>query len=760
MMGQTRQRWAPWPLLLLAVMLTVPLGLAQCAEAHANLLRAVPEPNAVLQQPPAQVTLWFSERIAPAFSALQVLDAQGQRVDHDDNAVDQEEATTLTVTLPPVPQGLYTVAWKNVSMVDGHRVRGAFVFAVGTPLPRGAVSAPVPPLFQSPRAPVLRGLVLLSILAVVGGVGFALLVARALLAGRTSDDPVQHVGTHMVVRTVQHSRLALGVAVVASVAQLLDHTAVAAERPMSQVLGPPLAAVLTGTDWGYCWLAREGLLLLMAVILGGASAAHPSTDDMRGARAPRLLGALGLSTGLLLTLSLTSHGAATLEIRAAAVCADFLHLLAAAVWGGGLLHMALCLWQDLWPAPPVVRRAALAALVPRFSLLAGCCVSTVLLTGAYTAWAQVLVLPALRTPYGVTLLVKLALVLPLLGLGALNLLWVRPRLAREDTAGRWLRRAVTGEALLVLVILAVVGVLTSLEPARQVVASGENASEPPVTVQDTVEGLHITLTVTPGRVGLNRVVVALRDRRGLPVQNASQVELRLEALEADLGAQTALATAHGDGTYVFDDVPLSLVGSWQIQLVVRRPDAFDARTAFRVGVTAGGTRAPAALTPPHRLGILLWGGTLLVLGGLCVATGLPLRRRSAATSGVVLAAGSACVGAAVVFLGTLQGAGPGARVPRHNPVPPTAASIAAGQRLYAQRCVPCHGPAGHGDGPLAPGLRPPPADLVQHVPLHADADLFATIRDGIAGTAMAPFGDQMRAEEIWQTIHYLKTLGQ
>jgi copper transport protein len=245
----------------------------------------------------------------------------------------------------------------------------------------------------------------------------------------------------------------------------------------------------------------------------------------------------------------------------------------------------------------------------------------------------------------------------------------------------------------------------------------------------------------------------------MPVRNAAQVELRLEALEADLGIQTVLATPHEHGTYVLDDAPFSLVGAWQVQLVVRRPDAFDARTAFRIAITAGGTHARAALTPPHRLGILLWGGTLLVLGGLFIATGLPRRRRSA-TSGLVMAAGGACVGAALVFLGTLQWAGPGARAPRHNPLLPTAASVAAGQRLYAQRCVPCHGPAGRGDGPLAPGLRPPPADLVQHVPLHADADLFTTIHDGIAGTAMPPFGGQMSAEEIWQTINYLKTLGQ
>jgi copper transport protein len=745
--------------MLLGLVTIAPLGLAQSVDAHANLLRAVPEPNAVLQQPPARVTLWFSERIAPGFSAIQVLDAQGTRVDNTDNAVDQEEATALAVTLPPVPHGLYTVAWKNVSMVDGHRVRGSFVFAVGAPLPRSAVPMSAPPLFQSARAPVLRGLVLLSALTVVGGLGFVLLVSRALLAGRTPGDPARRVGTHVVAQTVHHIRIALGVVGVASIAQLLDHTAVAADLPFSQVLGHPLTAVLMGTDWGYCWLGRMGVLCIMAAVLGVPLLPGPPSDEGWRARSPRVLWATVLSGGLLLSLSLTSHGAATLEIRAAAVCADYLHVLAAALWGGGLFHFALSLWQDLRAVPPEVRRGVLAALVPRFSLLASCCVSTVLLTGGYNAWAQVLVVPALTTPYGLTLLVKLGLVLPLLGLGALNLLWVRPRLAREDTAGQRLRRLVTVEALLVVLILAAVGVLTSLEPARHVAAQRGNAPEKLLTFRDTVEGVHITLTVTPGLIGPNRIVVALSDLRGTPVRNASQVELRLGALEADVGELTANAAAHGDGTYVLDDALLSLVGQWQLQLVVRRPDAFDARTAFRFAVMAGEARGSAALTPTHSIGTLLWVGTLLVLGGVFVATGLPLRRRSAATSGFVMAAGGACVGVALLYLGTLQSAGTGVRSPVRNPFSPTTASVEAGQRLYAQRCASCHGPSGRGNGPLAAGLRPPPADLVLHVPLHADQDLFEIIHDGIAGTAMAPFGGHMTEEEIWHTVNYLKTLG-
>src|SRR5262249_14949662 len=176
----------------------------------------------------------------------------------------------------------------------------------------------------------------------------------------------------------------------------------------------------------------------------------------------------------------------------------------------------------------------------------------------------------------------------------------------------------------------------------------------PLIFQDTVEGLHITLAITPGRVGSNRVVVVLTDRRGTPVRNASQVELRLSALEADMGELTASASARGDGTYVLDDALLSLMGQWQLQLVVRRPDAFDARTAFRFAVTAGSASGSTALAPAHNTGTLLWGGALLLLGGLFIATAIPLGGGRTSTGKLVVGSGLACGVAAMVFLVALQ----------------------------------------------------------------------------------------------------------
>lgn len=93
-----------------------------------------------------------------------------------------------------------------------------------------------------------------------------------------------------------------------------------------------------------------------------------------------------------------------------------------------------------------------------------------------------------------------------------------------------------------------------------------------------------------------------------------------------------------------------------------------------------------------------------------------------------------------------------------NPFPPSAESIAVGQELYVEQCQTCHGASGLGDGSGGAGLEPPPADLVYHVPLHPDDELFTTIVEGKASTAMPAFGEQLSEEQIWHLINYLRTL--
>ena len=745
------------------VLVWVALGLllpADTAFAHANLARASPAPNSVLDEAPSCVAIWFTEPIEPSLSEIQVLDAQGSRVDDGDNLVDTNDPLAMSVGLTPVPEGTYTVAWKNVSTVDGHRVRGSFVFSVGEPITGSAMEAPSEPLLQSPAEPFVRWVMLVSVLAMVGGLTFDLLVSRRVLLSRRAEPSVRRVGAALASRSLKLMFLAVGLFIASSIVQLVLNAAAAHEVSFPGTLGSPLWSILTDTEWGRLWVWRVGLslafLAALAVLLFESMRTRPEEETEKWAVGARLL-ALGLGGGILATLSLTSHGAATTGIRSAALFSDYLHLAASAFWVGALFHFALGVPLVLRSLPPGQRRACLAGLVPRFSTVAALSVAVLIVTGIFGAWAQVTVAPALATPYGLTLVVKVVLVALLLAVGALNLLWVRPGLAKDADRGRWLKRLVAGEAALGIVVLASVGVLTSLEPARQVAAREGIGVSDSLTFQDTAEGAAITLEVEPGRVGPNTFTVSLEDRLGNPIATASDVSLRLAYLDADLGEETAPAVSMGDGTYVMSQSMLSIAGAWQVELIVRRPDAFDARTAFRFEALAVGAGGSASIAPSPETANLLLGAGLALLGMLFMGLALPLGGWYTRSGAGVMVPGIAGFLAGLVLLLNTQLAQPDDQALLRNPFPPDPASLQTGGSVYERSCQTCHGSSGRGDGPGGTGLDPPPADLVVHVPLHPERDLFRFVHDGVPGTSMTPLGDRLTDEEIWHVINYIRT---
>jgi methionine-rich copper-binding protein CopC len=114
-------------------MLVVDLWLPASVGAHAYLVRSSPAARAVVVRPPARAQLWFNERLEPAYSQVSVWNASGQRVDAGDGAVAPDEPVQLSVGLPLLPPGIYTVKYRVLS-VDGHLVEAQLTFTVrGTP---------------------------------------------------------------------------------------------------------------------------------------------------------------------------------------------------------------------------------------------------------------------------------------------------------------------------------------------------------------------------------------------------------------------------------------------------------------------------------------------------------------------------------------------------------------------------------------------------------------------------------------------------
>jgi putative copper resistance protein D len=93
-----------------------------------------------------------------------------------------------------------------------------------------------------------------------------------------------------------------------------------------------------------------------------------------------------------------------------------------------------------------------------------------------------------------------------------------------------------------------------------------------------------------------------------------------------------------------------------------------------------------------------------------------------------------------------------------NPVPDTPANVDSGRALFQQNCSVCHGPRGLGDGPAAFTLNPRPFNLVVHVPQHATGEIFYWISEGVPGTQMPAWKENLTDTQRWHIVRYLGVL--
>jgi cytochrome c oxidase cbb3-type subunit 2 len=105
-------------------------------------------------------------------------------------------------------------------------------------------------------------------------------------------------------------------------------------------------------------------------------------------------------------------------------------------------------------------------------------------------------------------------------------------------------------------------------------------------------------------------------------------------------------------------------------------------------------------------------------------------------------------------------------VPAETPV--TTASILHGRELFQKmECWKCHGPAGHGDGPSASTLTDSKDNPIRPYNFSTgsrfkcgvtNADLYRIFMTGVVGTPMPSFADNLKPEEAWDLVHFLRTL--
>jgi methionine-rich copper-binding protein CopC len=97
------------------------------AEAHAFLDHAEPRVGSTVPTAPQELSLSYTQNLEPAFSSVEVTDANGKRVDQGKPKI---SASVMRVSLKPLSPGTYRVRWQVLS-VDTHTTEGNFTFHVG-----------------------------------------------------------------------------------------------------------------------------------------------------------------------------------------------------------------------------------------------------------------------------------------------------------------------------------------------------------------------------------------------------------------------------------------------------------------------------------------------------------------------------------------------------------------------------------------------------------------------------------------------------
>lgn len=488
------------------------LFVTSAAWAHATLLSSEPADASVLAQPPKMVQLNFNEPITPAVIGL--IDAGGKTRDIATRAVGQ---SVLIVLPDDLPQGTQIVSYRVVSQ-DGHPVAGSMVFSIG------AVTGAAPPATASPLAVLIwlaRIGVYLGLFAGVGGAFFAAWIGQG-----SSGSAI--------------SRGALAVGLVSTITSLglqgLD------------LLNLPLGGIVTSAPWKSAFATSLGPSLSIAIV---AMAIAWLAWQSPGILISWVLTTLAM-VGVGLSLAASGH-AATASPQWLTRPSLFLHGITAAYWAGALAPLAAMARRRSDELPRVLKR---------FSAIAMPLVGLLVLSGLVLAIIQLGSLRALiETSYGIILSIKLALVIALLGLAALNRFLFTPAIVANYENTRPLWRSILVECVLVVGILAVVAGWRFTPPPRASIAP----PEAPLAVHIHTDAAMFQVLVSPGKAGPNDFVLQLMttDAALLPAKEATLI---LSLPERGIEPLERRAVLGPDGYWHVRGVPLPVAGRWRMQI--------------------------------------------------------------------------------------------------------------------------------------------------------------------------------------------------
>ena len=543
------------------------------AYGHPFLLDSEPSQGQNVAVGTTQIITHYSEAVEINFSELKIYDSNGNQVDNRDTAYYNAESS-LVITTSPLEDGVYTIASKVLSKVDGHLVHAAIIFGVGDV----QIDAS---LFESQEQSettfipesIARFPGLVGQTIVLGGIIASIVIWST---GQTRfKEQIALIETSF---KAKFSKV-IGFGIIAVFASNFIMLGVQTWRLETS----PLDVIQT--TFGHTWLTR---MILTIILIGIWFWIERKNQVSIKTQLPMLVFALAL----IATTTMMGHGASTELVPP--IILDYVHNLLSSIWIGGVIFLGFVVLPSITKLDGTVRDKITISLIPRFSAMIIISLGILIITGPTLLWFLDSNVSSLTdSTYGKLIMLKIAIASVMIAFGGfyqIRFIQQAKKDLKSTSVFKKLKRPLRFEAGLGIALLAVVALLVNSSlPAGEIQSVSAEQGMTGYESSLFSENARFDVTVAPVGIGVNQVNVIVSGLDDQPLSDISSLKIKVSNPSRSIASIEAEVTENKiSGQDIFTkysaEPTFSFAGIWQIELEAQRTENANESVLFDVRI--------------------------------------------------------------------------------------------------------------------------------------------------------------------------------
>ena len=543
------------------------------AYGHPFLLDSEPSQGQNVAVGTTQIITHYSEAVEINFSELKIYDSNGNQVDNRDTAYYNAESS-LVITTSPLEDGVYTIASKVLSKVDGHLVHAAIIFGVGdvqidASLLESQEQSETTFIPESiARFPGLVGQTI-----VLGGI-----IASIVIWSTGQTRFKEQIALIESSFKAKFSKV-IGFGIIAVFASNFIMLGVQTWRLETS----PIDVIQT--TFGHTWLTR---MILTIILIGIWFWIERKNQVSIKTQLPMLVFALAL----IATTTMMGHGASTELVPP--IILDYVHNLLSSIWIGGVIFLGFVVLPSITKLDGTVRDKITISLIPRFSAMIIISLGILIITGPTLLWFLDSNVSSLTdSTYGKLIMLKIAIASVMIAFGGfyqIRFIQQAKKDLKSTSVFKKLKRPLRFEAGLGIALLAVVALLVNSSlPAGEIQSVSAEQGMTGYESSLFSENARFDVTVAPVGIGVNQINVIVSGLDDQPLSDISSLKIKVSNPSRSIASIEAEVTENKiSGQDIFTkysaEPTFSFAGIWQIELEAQRTENANESVLFDVRI--------------------------------------------------------------------------------------------------------------------------------------------------------------------------------